>query len=163
MVAIGFLLVHFTMVHLSTKNENPASIRVKMPNFLIVGAAKSGTTSLYAYLKQHPDIFMPEWKELSFFSGDEYTPLHKVKKPRYYRTVFAGAKNESAIGEASTSYLYDQTAAAAIKAKLGNIKIIIVLRDPVSMSYSLYSHQVRKEGETADSFEEALAKKGLFR
>ena len=158
MVAINFLRVHFSMVHISKKNENSKLIRARMPNFLIVGAAKSGTTSLYAYLKQHPDIFMPEWKELSFFTGDEFTPLHKVKKSRYYYTVFAKVKNESAIGEASTSYLYDKTAAARIKEKLGNIKIIIALRDPVSMSYSLYNHQVRKEGETTDSFEEALAK-----
>jgi hypothetical protein len=134
-----------------------------MPNFLIVGAAKSGTTSLYTYLKQHPDIFMPEWKELSFFTGDEFTPLHKVKKPRYYYTVFAKAKNESAIGEASTSYLYDDDAAGAIKEKLGTIKIIIALRDPVAMSYSLYNHQLRREGETIESFEEALEQEEIRR
>ena len=129
-----------------------------MPNFLIVGAAKSGTTSLYAYLRQPPDIFMPEWKELSFFTGDTFTPLHKAKKPQYYYRVFAKAKNESAIGEASTSYLYDEAAAGTIKEKLGNIKIIIALRDPVSMSYSLYNHQLRREGETIESFEAALEK-----
>jgi hypothetical protein len=133
-------------------------VRAKRPNFLIVGAAKSGTTSLYAYLKQHPDIFMPEWKELSFFIGDRFTPLHKVKSPHYYDKVFAKAKNESAIGEASTSYLYDEAAAGNIKENLGNIKIIIALRDPVSMSYSLYNHQLRKEGETIESFEAALEK-----
>jgi hypothetical protein len=128
-----------------------------MPNFLIVGAAKSGTTSLYEYLRQHLDIFMPQWKELSFFCGDPYGPLHKVKKPQYYERVFAKTQNQSAVGEASTSYLFDEAAAGCVKEKLGTIKILIVLRDPVDMSYSLYNHQVRKEGEATKSFEAALA------
>ena len=131
-----------------------------MPNFLIVGAAKSGTTSLYHYLNQHPDIFMPKWKELSFFSRDPFGPLHKVKKPEYYYKVFAKARNQSAVGEASTSYLYDESAPRQIKKLLGTIKIIIVLRNPVDMAYSLYNHQVRKEGETLKTFESALAVEG---
>jgi len=128
-----------------------------MPNFLIVGAAKSGTTSLYHYLSQHPDIFMPRWKELSFFSRDPFGPLHKVKKPEYYYKVFARASNQFAVGEASTSYLYDESAPRQIKKLLGTIKIIIVLRNPVDMAYSLYNHQVRREGETLNTFESALA------
>ena len=126
------------------------------PNFLIVGAAKSGTTSLYRYLRQHPDIFMPEWKELSLFIGDPYGPLHRVKKPSTYRKVFAKVQNQTAVGEASTAYLYDEAAPRIIKEQLGAIRIIIILRDPVAMSYSLYNHQLRKEGETIDNFEEAL-------
>lgn len=129
-----------------------------MPNFLIVGAAKSGTTSLYHYLRQHPDIFMPEWKELSLFIGDPFGPLHKVKKPYYYSKVFSKAQNQTAVGEASTSYLFDEASPKIIKEKLGSIKIIISLRNPVAMSYSLYNHQVRREGETAENFEEALTK-----
>ena len=128
-----------------------------MPNFLIVGAAKAGTTSLYAYLRQHPEIFMPEWKELSFFIGDPCGLLHRVKKARYYFKVFADAQKYKAVGEASTGYLFDEAAAEMIRDKLGLIKIIIMLRDPVAMSYSLYNHQVRKEGETCATFESALA------
>jgi hypothetical protein len=127
-----------------------------MPNFLIVGAAKAGTTSLYEYLRQHPDIFMPQWKELSFFIGDPCGPLHRVKKARYYFKVFAEAQGHKAVGEASTSYLSDEAAAGIIRNKLGEIKIIIILRDPVAMSYSLYNHQLRKEGETCATFESAL-------
>ncbi len=127
-----------------------------MPNFLIVGAAKAGTTSLYEYLRQHPEIFMPEWKELSFFIGDPCGPLHQVKRARYYFKVFADAHGHKAVGEASTSYLFDEAAAGIIRDKLGVIKIIIILRDPVAMSYSLYNQQVRKEGETCVSFESAL-------
>jgi len=133
-------------------------IHMRMPNFLIVGAAKSGTTSLYRYLRQHPDIFMPEWKELSLFIGDSFGPLHRAKKPYYYQKAFSKAQNQTAVGEASTAYLFDEAAPRIIKEQLGTIRIIIILRDPVTMSYSLYNHQLRKEGETIEDFEEALAK-----
>ncbi|MBL7175015.1 MAG: sulfotransferase domain-containing protein [Desulfobacteraceae bacterium] len=126
-----------------------------MPNFLIVGAAKSGTTSLYRYLSQHPDIFMPKWKELSFFIGDPFGPLNRVKNQRYFR-LFAKVKNQSSVGEASTGYLYDEFAPKRIKELLGPIKIIVILRNPVDMSYSLYNHQVRREGERFKTFEAAL-------
>jgi hypothetical protein len=129
-----------------------------MPNFLIVGAAKSGTTSLYRYLRQHPDIFMPEWKELSLFIGDPYGPLHRVKKPEYYHKAFSKVQNQTAVGEASTAYLFDEAAPRIIKDHLGIVSIIIILRDPVAMSYSLYNHQFRREGETLENFEAALAK-----
>jgi hypothetical protein len=128
------------------------------PNFLIVGAAKSGTTSLYRYLRQHPDIFMPEWKELSLFIGDPYGPLHKAKNHSYYQKAFSKLGNQSAVGEASTAYLFDQAAPRIIKEQLGTVRIIISLRDPVAMSYSLYNHQLRREGETIENFEAALAK-----
>ena len=128
-----------------------------MPNFLIVGAAKAGTTSLHEYLRQHPEIFMPEWKELSFFIGNPCGLLHRVKNERLYFKVFADAKKYKAVGEASTGYLFDEAAAQMIRDKLGLIKIIIILRDPVAMSYSLYNQQVRKEGETCVAFESALA------
>lgn len=126
------------------------------PNFLIVGAAKSGTTSLYRYLRQHPDIFMPAWKELSLFIGDSFGPLHRVKKPLYYQKAFSKVRGQNAVGEASTAYLFDEAAPKIIKAQLGTIRIIIILRDPVAMSYSLYNHQLRKEGETIENFQEAL-------
>jgi hypothetical protein len=129
-----------------------------MPNFLIVGAAKSGTTSLYRYLRQHPDIFMPEWKELSLFIGDSFGPLHRAKKPYFYQKAFSRVQNQTAVGEASTAYLFDKAAPKIIKEQLGTVRIIIILRDPVAMSYSLYNHQLRKEGETIENFEEALAK-----
>jgi len=129
---------------------------MKLPNFLIVGAAKCGTTSLYRYLEQHPDVFMPRWKELSLFIGDPYGPLHRVKKPAYYRMVFKKAGREKAVGEASTCYLYDPDAPRLIQSGLGDIKIIITLRNPVDMAYSLYNHQLRKEGEHLTTFESAL-------
>ncbi|MFC1859917.1 sulfotransferase domain-containing protein [Thermodesulfobacteriota bacterium] len=127
------------------------------PNFLIVGAAKSGTTSLHDYLRQHPDIFLPEWKEPSFFIADPAGIVHRTGTLFSYLQLFKNSENHTAIGEASTGYLYDEGAPKGIKKALGSIKILIVLRDPVEMSYSLYNHQVRKEGETLKTFEEALA------
>jgi len=131
------------------------------PNFLIVGAVKSGTTSLYEYLKQHPDIFIPDWKELSYFIGDFFSPLHRVKTSHLYYRIFSKADNQSAVGEVSTAYLFDKDSSQLIKKELGKIKIIILLRDPSAMSYSLYNHQLRREGETIDSFEKALEKEEI--
>jgi hypothetical protein len=125
------------------------------PNFLIVGAAKCGTTSMHRYLCQHPDIFMPEWKEPAFFIEDPFKKLN-CATPAVYHKIFKGASDKYAVGEASTAYLYDKDAPKLIRDALGNIKIIIMLRNPVDMSYSLYNHQVRKEGETIQRFEDAL-------
>ncbi len=158
MVALSFWY-HLSLPQLSTIIRFKYNIsHMRMPNFLIVGAAKSGTTSLYRYLRQHPDIFMPEWKELSLFIGDFFGPLHRAKKPYFYQKAFSKVQNQAAVGEASTAYLFDEAAPKIIKEQLGTIRIIIILRDPVTMSYSLYNHQLRKEGETIESFEEALAK-----
>src|SRR3989338_1474119 len=80
----------------------------RLPDFFIVGAAKSATTSLYAYLRQHPDIFMPAWKEPMFFSYGE-TPLNTrlpAKNLYKYARMFAPAQPHQLMGEASTTYLY---------------------------------------------------------
>ena len=110
------------------------------PNFLIVGAARSGTTSLYEYLKQHPEVFMPRSKEPSFFiTKPAYGLESAIEKPEEYEALFSSVRNEKAIGEASTGYLYDQQAAKRIADYLGkNIKIIIMLRNPIDMAYSLW-------------------------
>lgn len=130
--------------------------RVK-PNFLIVGAAKCGTTSLYRYLSEHPQVFMPQWKELSLFIDDPFGPLHRVRTAYRYYKLFSKADRFKARGEASTAYLYNAAAPKRIAHALGPIRIIIVLRDPVQMAYSLYHHEFRKEGETLGSVERALA------
>ncbi len=88
-----------------------------LPNFLIIGAAKSGTSSLYMYLKQHPDIFIIPVKEPHFFSFDDKTkftkgpgdPIYKaITDFQDYQALFDGVTNEKAIGEASTSISIDQ-------------------------------------------------------
>jgi Sulfotransferase domain len=124
-----------------------------LPNFLIVGAAKCGTTSLYHHLRQHPQIFMPDLKEPMFFMDWE----GGVVSLKDYRALFDNAQGEKAIGEASTAYLYAEEAPGRIKELLGNIKIIMILRNPADRAYSHwhYLFEVRKRGEKLP-FKEAL-------
>jgi len=115
-----------------------------LPNFFIVGAAKAGTTSLYEYLRGHPDIFMACPKEVNYFSYDDlkgqnlYYDYYKVKHLQKYRRLFAKAVNKPAIGEASVSYLFYQSVPERIKSLIPCAKIIIILRDPVERAFSHY-------------------------
>lgn len=128
-----------------------------LPNFFIIGASKSGTTSLYHYLRQHPDVFMPEWKEPCYFFGDDFGKFnHRVKNFKEYNYLFEKGHGVKAIGEASSGYLMDPTAADNIKKACPGAKIIVLLRNPVEMAFSLYKHCRRKEGETIPTFKEAL-------
>ncbi len=139
---------------------------VNLPNFLIVGAARSGTTSLYHYLKQHYDIFMPSIKEPRFILA-QYMKLppkgigddrHKfIANYSDYCNLFKDSAGKKAIGEASIDNLYHYDLAIKyIKKFLGNPKIIIILRDPVDRALSAYKHQVRDNREYLQ-FEEALS------
>jgi len=121
-------------------------------NFLIVGAARSGSTTLYDYLKIHPDIYLPDLKEPHFFSG--VSPMINTKEE--YIGIFNNYQGESAVGEASTSYLFVPSTAKNIFDNLGKIKIIIILRNPVDRAYStwLQSHDHRDIENL--SFEDAL-------
>jgi len=131
------------------------------PNFLIVGAAKSGTTSLYYYLKDHPDIFMPKYKEPHFFIKDKIRfKIHKwVDSFDDYLRLFSDSENYKMRGEASVLYLYYWNEAIKnIINYLGkNIKIIIILRNPVDRAYSCYNFTSSvNPHENLPTFEEAL-------
>ena len=144
-----------------------------LPNFLIVGAAKSGTSSLHNYLNQHPNIFMPTYKkgvkvkEPRFFIKDvleaERVP-NMVTSINQYKSLFDDVSKEACIGEASVLYLYFyKTAIKNIKKHLGdNVKIIIMLRNPVFRAFSAYNHVARTSQENL-SFQEALIKDELQR
>ena len=138
---------------------------VKLPNFLIAGAAKSGTTSLYYYLKQHPEIFMCSPKEPQFFlaqfarlpmNGIGDNKKNFVKNFHDYCKLFEKVTTEKAIGEASWSnrYYYEKTI-PLIKKYLGNPRIIIMLRNPVERALSAHSNLIR-QGREWLSFEKAL-------
>jgi len=138
----------------------------KLPNFLVVGAAKSGTSSLHQYLIQHPDIFMSTFdKEGLSVKEPQFLIKSKVEERLHfgvwewkeYLAIFDGVTKENKIGEASVFYLYYyKEAIKNIKRKLGNdVKIIILLRDPVDRAFSAFLH-VSKGLKESLSFEEAL-------
>ena len=124
-----------------------------LPNFLIVGAAKSGTTSLFSYLAQHPEIYVPPVKEPSYFSDGEPNVVHTDAE---YEALFERRKKEKAVGEASTPYLYDLNAPKRIADLLQNPTIFILLRNPALRAYSLWGHNFYQFGCEKLPFEEAL-------
>jgi hypothetical protein len=155
-------------VHQRAKVSGALSAHPSLPNFLIIGAAKSGTTSLYKYLKQHPDIYMSPIKEPSYFIADEGEGLHsigpngqpigggRITNLTTYQTLFSEATREKARGEASPKYLYFPEAAQRIKSKLPDVTIIAILRHPVERAYSNFLHHVRDGREVYEDFAVAL-------
>jgi sulfotransferase family protein len=126
-------------------------VGVTKPNFLIAGTAKAGTTSLHDYLSQHPDVYMSTFKEPNYFvPGYAYDDWTK------YLALFADARGEKAVGESSTGYLQCEESPALIKSALGNVKIILMLRNPARRAASLYWWMVREGYEDAPSFAKAL-------
>lgn len=138
-----------------------------LPNFLIIGAQKSGTTALHAYLGQHPQIYMSPQKETNFFSWGlgglpNYRRMSDVVHSAIscwedYYAQFAGATSELAIGESSHTYLDTPEVPARIKQYLPQIKLIAILRQPVDRAYSAYLHWIRDHREPLRTFEQALA------
>lgn len=138
----------------------------RWPNFLIVGTARAGTTSLHEYLGGHPDIFMPLQKEPCFFTFYNTDPEFKDTRHRYqtdvpgYLELFQG-HDEKIMGESSTPYLYFHDVSIKNIKQLvpdaaENMHILIVLRDPAERAYSQYMHNRRDLREPL-TFEEAIA------
>ena len=127
----------------------------RMPNLFLIGAAKAGTTALYNYLAQHPQVFSSRGKEPMFFSRDEY---YARGLDWYENVYFDGAENYPVRVEATPHYLYwSEKVAPRIKEVYGErpVKFIVSFRDPVSRAYSWYWNMVREGREDLD-FEEAL-------
>jgi len=134
----------------------------KWPNFFIVGAPKAGSTSLYEYLKKIPGIFMSPVKEPNYYCQG-IAPNHLIDKPirnkEKYLNLFKNAKNEVAIGEASSTYLRDPLAPKLIYEVNPNAKIIILLRDPILRAYSHYLMEAK--GRSAHLTFRQVIKKSL--
>ena len=130
--------------------------RISRPNFFIVGAPKSGTTSLYSYLKSHPQIFIPRRKELLFFCDDLHFTF-PILNENEFLNYFQDIKDQLAAGEVSVWNLYSKSAAKNIFHFNPGSKIIIILRQPVDMLYALHSNHVFNDNETIVDFKEALA------
>lgn len=127
---------------------------MKIPNFFIVGAPKCGTTAMNDYLDQHPDVFMAH-KELHYF-GNDLQAKNRISEQEYLQ-YFKNAVNEKIIGEASVWYLFSSTAAKEIKSFSPGAKVLIMLRSPVDVLYSLHSQHLYDGNEDILDFESALA------
>lgn len=129
---------------------------MRIPDFFIVGPPKCGTTAMHTYLKQHPEIFMPGLKEPHFFGSDLVKAPYRITEKEAYLALFADAYSEKRVGETSPGYLYSRRAAAEIKEFNPNADIIIMLRNPVDVMYSLHGHRLQSGNENIADFEAAL-------
>jgi hypothetical protein len=138
-----------------------------MPNFLMIGGAKAGTSSLYAYLRQHPQIFLSEVRECDFFTLEGQRPNYngpgdRIAYRRYittlegYQRLFKPATGRPAIGESSDLYLDGPGTARRIRHYLPEARLVVILRDPADRAYSQYKHLVRDGREALPTFEHAL-------
>ena len=128
---------------------------MRKPDFYIVGGYKCGTSLMHQFLRQHSEIFMPEAKEIYHFGSDLTFKYPKVTKKEYLE-FFVGAKNEKRIGDATAAYPMSRKAAKEIKQFNSDAKIIIMLRNPVEMIYSLHSEMVYQGYELIKDFSSAI-------
>jgi hypothetical protein len=137
-----------------------------LPNFLVIGAGKSGTSSIYEHLREHPQVFMSPVKEPNFFAWDPETPgrlawgsaphrEYPVTDLDAYRALFDGAGDEIAVGEASTVYLEAAGVPSRVAETLDSPRFIVSLRNPVERAYSGHWMAVR-HGWKHPPFEEAF-------
>ncbi|WP_103027352.1 sulfotransferase family protein [Salinibacter altiplanensis] len=140
-----------------------------MPNTFVIGAAKSGTTSLYDYLRQHPDVFMSPVKEPCYFAYAENPPVMAgpgdeeanresgvVYTTPEYESLFSEATSEAIVGEASPVYLYDKDAPRLLHEQCPEASLIAILRNPVVRAHSHYLQLIQSGREPLDDFEAAL-------
>ncbi|OGL47193.1 MAG: hypothetical protein A2W05_04500 [Candidatus Schekmanbacteria bacterium RBG_16_38_10] len=128
-----------------------------MPEFFIVGAPKCGTTAMQEYLRQHPNIFMPDMKEINHFADDLLKQDDLFLSRERYLSLFAGGGRNRLIGEASVYYLFSKNAHLNIKSFCPIAKIIVMLRNPVDVLHSRHSQLVYNGDENILDFEASLA------
>lgn len=131
--------------------------RLKKPNLFIVGAPRCGTTTLWSHLKEHPEIFMSREKELYFFDSDLWgRPEWAPTLEQYLANFSSACDGQQIIGEATPSYLRSKRAPTEIKSFNPDARIIIMLRNPLDVMYSLHAQALRYGTEPIKSFELAL-------
>ena len=139
---------------------------MKMPNFFMVGAPKAGTTSLFHYLHQHPQVFMSRVKEPSYFAPEARRRVHGEDNEvslSDYLALFDEVANEPVIGEATTAYLANPHAPDRIHSHVPEAKILAILRDPAERFYSHYMMEVRDNQQPCDDFYELIENPELLK
>jgi hypothetical protein len=148
---------------LRTAAAPDTAVRRRFPDFFIVGHAKSGTTALYEMLRRHPQIYMPECKEPWFFGTDmrpRFQPKASGDAPETleeYLALFAAARPDQRIGEASSSYLWSRSAASAIAEVQPGAKAIAILREPASFLRSLHLQFLQTHVEVKKDLRSAIS------
>jgi Sulfotransferase family len=140
----------------------------RLPNFFLVGAAKAGTSSLHAYLGQHPQVFMSKPKEPTFFAlyGEPLPPFHRADGSVVpvnvahdldsYRALYRDAGDATVLGDASTLYLFDENVPTRLRRHVPHARIAMVLRQPVDRAYSHYLDFRFRGFESLESFTDAF-------
>lgn len=136
------------------------------PQFLVIGAARAGTTALHSYLRQHPALFLPTVKEPNYFAYAGETPTcqgpgadfinNSVTTAEAYAALFAPAPPDAICGEASPLYLYEPRTAQNIHKLAPQVRMIAILRNPIEQAFSHYMYATKLRIETEESFERAL-------
>jgi len=138
---------------------------MRLPDFIIIGAAKSGTTTLYQYLCRHPQIFMSTPKEVDFFASNN--DVNYAKGLNWYASLFVEAGTQQICGEATPKYTYwphFPDAAIRIAQVLPQVKLIYIMRHPVERAYSHYvqfikNHQNKQHNfKVPETFEKSIEK-----
>lgn len=109
-----------------------------LPNFIGIGAPRCGTTWLHKQLKEHPEVFVPRKKEINYFDQNY------EKGISWYEAFFDNSLGKKAIGEFSPDYISVENVPARIKKDLGNVRLILMLRNPVERAYSHYWNMITR-------------------
>lgn len=151
-------------------------MKEKLPNFIIIGAGKSGTTALHNYCNAHPQVFMTDVKETNFFELEgkaiHSDPINDPERLYHYpqsinnwedyKALFKDVTDEIAYGETSPMYLYGERAPYHIKEKLPNVKLVAILREPIDRLYSRWLHLLRDGNDPIGDFENAMDKSTIW-
>jgi hypothetical protein len=132
-----------------------------LPTFIIAGATKSGTTSLWEYLNSHPEVCMAGIKEPCFFTQERIESTFSNGMD-WYKNLFSGCSDAKAVGEASTVYMIREDSATLIHQFLPDVRLIFLLRDPVERLYSQYWSQQLLEGIRLGNFPDMLKERHPF-
>lgn len=115
---------------------------IRLPSFVCIGAPKCATTWLFSCLQEHPGVFVPDFKEVNFFTVSRWGDDYESKGVEYYASFFVGAGADRVVGDFSPNLLQDPFAPERVKALLPDVRLIVMMRNPIVRAHSHY-HFVR--------------------